>query len=819
MKPGRTMLLPLLALFIVFTSALSALLYMPTTTPFSPWNTGGNGLSELLSKLDAAPVRGLGGVDCASTVILVTLRPLSSEEVEELKRLVDCGSTVIVGDSKGFSAPLLEALGVSAVFEGPVMDEIGKLGYRWVLRTEVGGALNLAAVIPNASAVSVQPQPDMIYAYTSRYAYLDLNGDGFYSVGEPMGSFLVLAGWRMRRGAVVLIPSPLFFTNEYIGLGRNLELLSGVSSGRLYLYTEPLDLPPLDRLKESLYAWSAARPRFLALAASAALSAVTTFVWFSANTVKRAKRGEAALCALLASAPYVSEALANGSHSILILVLPVLLFTALVAPKTALLLSIPAALISAGLKPVYSPLYALIVVIAGRHLEVSEGKSFLGSSSLSLLVLQAANSITLLIYPQLVAAIIAASMAVVGLAAAVYAVYLRDVAVEPLAVGGEVYVGSVIRLGFAVSTPRRVLCIVGRGRSVVEVPGSGGVVATDVAVEHSGINRFTLGLSATDPWGFAYRDFGVFTFEFNALPATVKLLEKASHILGRFGGGARVAEVSLLVLERFEEAGRVVPIPGEKLVEVLRSSGRGAGQWLGEFLKRLIEEYIAGRELKKSRIGEYVGVRMYEPGDPFKAVHWKKSLSKQMLVSKDYAAPGESKGSRAGLSTAGRLIVIANLDSSNPLDLDSVLASLLLFIVDAASRSPSANLDIILISGSYSAVLSGPATGVLRLFYEALRENPPEAVYSYESINRYTAPEEFEYMRKLGGQSLKTVLAALDASVKTVVETLTEAGYRPPLVYTLIHSKATSTWASYVIYTLNSLGYVYRPFAEVMRVA
>jgi len=818
MKPGRTMLLPLLALFIVSVSALSALLYIPTTTPFSPWNTGGDGLSELLDKLGATPVRGLSSVDCGSTVILVPLRLLSSEEVEELKRLVDCGSTVIVGDSKGFSAPLLEALGISAVFEGPVMDEIGKLRYRWVLRTEVGGTLNLTAVIPNASAVSVQPKPDAVYAYTSRYAYLDLDGDGFYSVGEPMGSFLVLAGWRIGRGAVVLISSSLFFTNDYIGLGGNLELLSGISSdGRLYLYTEPLDLPPLDRLKESLHTWSTARPHLLTLAASAALSAVATFAWFSANTVKRVKREEAALYALLASAPYVAAALTDSFH--LILVPPVLLSSALVAPNVALLLSIPAALISAGLSHVYSPLYALIVVLAGRHLEVSEGKNFLGSSSLSLLALQAANGITLLIYPQLAAAIIAASMAVVGLAATFYAVYLRDVVVEPLATGGEVYVGSVIRLGFAVSTPRRVLCIVGRGRSVVEISGSGGEVTTDIAVEHAGINRIALSLSATDPWGFAYRDFGIFTFEFNALPATAKLLEKAGHLLGRIGGGAQIAEISLLVLERFEEVGKAVPIPGERLKEALRYPRRGAGQWFSTFLRRLVDEYIASRELKKSRIGGYVGVRMYEPGDPFKAVHWKKSLSKQMLVSKDYAASGEIRGSGAGSTAAGRLIVIANLDSSNPLDLDSVLASLLHFIVDAASRSPNANLDIVLISGPYSAVLRGSAVGILSLLYEALSKNPPEAVYSYESINRYTAPEEFEYMHKLGGQSLKTVLAALDASVKTVVETLTEAGYRPPQVYTLIHSKATSTWASYVIFTLNSLGYVYRPFAEVMRVA
>jgi len=814
----KQLTLPLLVLFMTAASALSAVLYMPTTTPFSPWNTGGSGLSLLLADLKPYITRDLAGVQCSSTLVLILQRPLNAEEAERLKQLVECGSALVLFDSRGFSKTFLENLSIAVDFTGPVLDEIYAYRYRWVLKTavDISGGLSLTLAIPNATALSALTEPNYIQAYTSKYAYIDLDGNGFYTSGEPMGRFLIVAGWSIGKGSVILIPSTLLPTNEYVVLENNTALLERIAGGKpLYLYIGVLNLTLLDRVKEELYKWSAARPQHVAFTASFILSAVVTTTWFFNNIGRRASRRESAVAVAVASIPYLSTAFtATPLH---IAIPAALLLLVLFNPSLVIPLAASATLVSTGLNPIYTPLYVLTVVFTGRFVKLGVGRSFLGRTALSLLTLQALNTIAIIIYPQLIISILLASTATVCLTVLSYTLYLRSVAVKPLMVESEVYVGSKVALGFTVYSVKPVTCIVEYSRGVItKLVKPGEAVVFAEIVEHTGINRVAAHIYATDPHGYAFRDLGVHTFEFNALPMTYRLLERARHLLGRFGAGLQLSEVSLTVLERVEGYGRLITLPGEKLRAHLSEIKRARGSGAHELFARIIEEYVASREAVRSRVGEYVGARVYEPGDSLKTIHWKKSLSKQMLISKDYSTSSEGEGFEHSASSGGRVVAVVNLYASNPMDLDSVLAALLHYIVDSASKDPNMHVDVLLISGPYMAVLRGPAVGILKLLYDALVKKPVEALYSYESINRYMGVEEISFMYRSGGWSLRAIIAALESSAGAVVKALVENGYRPPQPFTIIHTRAASTWASFTAYALSSMGFVYIPFAEVL---
>jgi len=804
--------IPLLAAFILFTSLFSIVLYMPSTTPSSPWNNGWNGLSTILEELKPEVTGDLNNTACNSLILLVLERPLTSSEVNSLTSLLGCGAIVVISDSSGYSRDLLGELGISIEYTGHlVLDEVSAFNYRWVIKANTSGLVGLTLTVPNATAINVYHPHDAITAYTSRYAYVDLNDDGFYELSEPMSQQLLLCGWRVGGGLVVLVPSRLFLWNSNIMLMDNLEFIRQLGNGRrIYLYTGTIELGFFDRVKEALYKWSAGRPLYITHLAALATSFTLAFAWFPGSALKNTgKRGALLALAALSSIPYLAAAYLYA-NAVYLAPIAALMLLVVAKPLFSIPLIISMSLVATGFNPAYLLLYVAITLALSGFISVEEGRGFLGYTSLSLLSIQGVNALTIIIYPQLVLGLLAASLAVITIAIIEYATCLKPITVEPITTSSEVYVGSWINIGFLVKSAKRAVYFVETWRSKVVKPADpGGVIGVSEVVEHIGVNRVNVRISASDTWGFAYRRIGLYSFEFNALPMTTRLLERAREILGRTGAGALPSEVSLTVLMRLDELGRLLPIPGEKLGEALASMRQRGGATTMGFIARLIEEYI--KASRKARIGEYTGVRMYEPGDPFKTIHWKKSLSKQMLVSREYSVSWEDER-RSSSRGAGSVLYIANLDASNPLELDAIITGLLGGIVDIASRSSRQEVDLIMVSGRYITTLKGPASSVLRLLYDTLRENPLGVRYSYESINRYLSIEELLYINRGGSRVLEAVSTALNTSSKAVAEALLKTGYTPPRHYTVIHGKALSTWASNLIYTLNSLGYSYVPF-------
>ena len=90
-----------------------------------------------------------------------------------------------------------------------------------------------------------------------------------------------------------------------------------------------------------------------------------------------------------------------------------------------------------------------------------------------------------------------------------------------------------------------------------------------------------------------------------------------------------------------------------------------------------LTEYAAKGLTRRTRRGEYYGVRAYVPGDETSSIHWKKSVSKQTLIVKDYR--------RKPFET---LIVLCDLTSKTFNELDDLVYTLLSTLIYETLRDP-----------------------------------------------------------------------------------------------------------------------------------
>ncbi len=90
-----------------------------------------------------------------------------------------------------------------------------------------------------------------------------------------------------------------------------------------------------------------------------------------------------------------------------------------------------------------------------------------------------------------------------------------------------------------------------------------------------------------------------------------------------------------------------------------------------------LTEYTVKGLTGRTRRGEYYGVRAYVPGDEISSIHWKKSVSKQTLVVKDYRR-----------KPFGTLIVLCDLTSKTFNELDDLVYTLLSTLIYETLRDP-----------------------------------------------------------------------------------------------------------------------------------
>lgn len=248
------------------------LLNTPTTSYGSVLNTGETGISILYAMFGPEIATDLGEIEGAwsnSTVaILVSDKPLSKDTYVKISNLAEKGGMVIyAGDYDSISVFLKEVGLDDAVVAERIYDPIVNSG---------GDKRRVIAISSYGTSLVLEPSyyfnPHhsklMWVANSSQYSFVDTNGNGFYDIGEPIGSYVVVALIRIGKGGVLLISDPGVFTNKHVW--ENYAFLRNITSSasKIVIIQTPDALENnIDYLKISLHKYGVNRllPLIIAL--------------------------------------------------------------------------------------------------------------------------------------------------------------------------------------------------------------------------------------------------------------------------------------------------------------------------------------------------------------------------------------------------------------------------------------------------------------------------------------------------------------------------------------------------------------------------
>ncbi len=230
---GSGKVVVLFTLVTILMASVSILLYMPSTTSYSPYNPYQDGLSSFVDRYDVSICYSKCDLKGYDNVILLLDKPILN--YSRYIEYVSSGGNLIILDSDGYSNDLLSRIGLDVkIYNVSILDEIGKYGDRFHVKAEVSYR-NYSIGLYKPSYIEVNtPNVDVI-AYSSIFSYLDLDGDGNYTVGEPIGSMPIAVGFSHGLGSVILISDKNFISNRFIDEGINIEFLDESLSGNTLL--------------------------------------------------------------------------------------------------------------------------------------------------------------------------------------------------------------------------------------------------------------------------------------------------------------------------------------------------------------------------------------------------------------------------------------------------------------------------------------------------------------------------------------------------------------------------------------------------------
>lgn len=218
MLQQRTSLPGVIILVILLSIATGIILVAnsPSTIAYSMVNTGDMGLSKLFNQysgsiviynLDEIERYGEGYV-----LILARSKPVS--DVSKLNAFVERGGVIIAYGSPDHVISLLNALGVNAVFTGyamsgglyhidPYFMPVDLYGEEYVFYRSFIGSLP-------------RDRDETIIARSKYISFIDLNNNGLYDIGEPIGIYPLGLEIKVGYGRYIVLLAEGFLENAFL---------------------------------------------------------------------------------------------------------------------------------------------------------------------------------------------------------------------------------------------------------------------------------------------------------------------------------------------------------------------------------------------------------------------------------------------------------------------------------------------------------------------------------------------------------------------------------------------------------------------------
>jgi len=209
------------ALVIIFLLAVLIWFY-PSTKDFSAANPSWNGGGHFCTKFEALPINSYNSLPPfpqGTTLIVIPYQSFIGSELERLEDYVSGGGSLISLDDYGYGNEILRYLEVEPRFtREPLLDALFNYKNDYFPKITRFAQTSLAEgvksiVLNHASSLSDVPDNE-VRAWSSRFSFLDQNGNQAWDEGEPRGPHPVAAEIGVGEGCVILVADPSLIINS-----------------------------------------------------------------------------------------------------------------------------------------------------------------------------------------------------------------------------------------------------------------------------------------------------------------------------------------------------------------------------------------------------------------------------------------------------------------------------------------------------------------------------------------------------------------------------------------------------------------------------
>ncbi|WFO74574.1 hypothetical protein J4526_05680 [Desulfurococcaceae archaeon MEX13E-LK6-19] len=243
----------MLIIVLIAAITMSIITYVPTTTSFSPYNTYGDGLSVFVNDIGVKPnIVNTDDIGC-KVLIVVAEKPLDEDKINIYENFVAKGGTLIVFDDAGYTNNLFSKLGLGiTIVNKTVLDEVFKEDDRFHVKARYSiDSYHGYVILYKPGFIEISDLTNKrVILYSSSYSYVDMDGNGYYTVGEPIGQKYLGVEAASGKGRIIVIADKDIVTNSIIVLENNtLFTKELIGQEDTCLDLSELKLGPMDYLK------------------------------------------------------------------------------------------------------------------------------------------------------------------------------------------------------------------------------------------------------------------------------------------------------------------------------------------------------------------------------------------------------------------------------------------------------------------------------------------------------------------------------------------------------------------------------------------
>ena len=207
----------LVSLLIGVMVGLVIMFILPSTTSYSVVNYGDNGISRLRESYKAFVITDLStsrDISPRDTVyLIIRLDNVTSSEAEIILRLVKEGGYVIFSGGWGAIESLNHYAKLNLTVTSSVIYDMIYNGGDRFHPLGFSSHCNCTLTTYTPYYVVTDKNTDVV-VYSSNFSYVDLNGNGYMDIEEPLGSFPLGISLSYGGGRLILVSSPQVFTNK-----------------------------------------------------------------------------------------------------------------------------------------------------------------------------------------------------------------------------------------------------------------------------------------------------------------------------------------------------------------------------------------------------------------------------------------------------------------------------------------------------------------------------------------------------------------------------------------------------------------------------